>query len=102
MIKKSVICSWSGGKDSALMVHALRQSTEYTPAMLLTSVTEEFQRISMHGVRRELLLAQAAAIGLPLHEVWIPWPCPDGAYEQRMREACETMKEQGFNTFISG
>ncbi|MBV8939543.1 MAG: ATP-binding protein, partial [Alphaproteobacteria bacterium] len=55
MAKTPVVCAWSGGKDSALMVHALRQSEDYAPAMLLTTLTEPFSRISMHGVRRELL-----------------------------------------------
>ncbi|MBV8939669.1 MAG: ATP-binding protein, partial [Alphaproteobacteria bacterium] len=61
-----------------------------------------FSRISMHGVRRELLAAQARALGLPLWEVWIPWPCPNGIYEARMAEACAALKGQGFTTFAFG
>lgn len=102
MAKEPVICAWSGGKDSSLMVHALRQSAEYQPAMLLTTLTEPFERISMHGVRRDLLKRQSEAIGIPLHEVWIPWPCPNGMYEERMRAACEDLKGQGFRTFAFG
>src|SRR5579883_3216201 len=102
MAKEPVICAWSGGKDSALMVHALRQSAEYEPAMLLTTLTEPFERISMHGVRRELLHRQAASIGIPLYEVWIPWPCPNGVYEERMDAACEMLKTQGLRTIAFG
>ena len=59
---------WSGGKDSAVALHVLGQQGEVRVAVLLTTVTEGYERISMHGVRRALLVRQAAAIGLPLHE----------------------------------
>ncbi len=102
MARKPVICGWSGGKDSALMVYALRQSSEYEPKLLLTTLTEPFRRISMHGVRYELLQAQAELLGMELVEVWIPWPCPNEVYEERMREACESLKARGFSTFAFG
>lgn len=101
-VKTPVIVAWSGGKDSAMMLHALRQSAEYEPVLLLTTVTENFDRISMHGVRRGLLARQAEAIGLPLHEVFIPWPCSNEMYEQRMREACDTLMARGLHTFAFG
>jgi len=78
--------AWSGGKDSALALHALRTAGR-APSVLLTTVTEGVERISIHGVRRELLHAQAAALGLPVVEVRIPPPCPNEVYEQRMAEA---------------
>lgn len=102
MHKESVICAWSGGKDSALMLQALRISREYAPAMLLTTVTEPFNRISMHGVRAELLERQATALGLPLYKVYIPWPCPNGVYEDRMAQAYVELKQQGYETFAFG
>jgi uncharacterized protein (TIGR00290 family) len=102
MTKQPVILAWSGGKDSSLMLQALAQSAEYRPAMLLTTLTEEFQRISMHGVRQELLHAQADSLGLKLHEVWIPWPCANGVYEVRMQEACLQLKAQGLEVFAFG
>jgi uncharacterized protein (TIGR00290 family) len=78
--------SWSGGKDSALALQALRaQGAE--PAVLLTTVTEGYERISMHGVRRTLLGAQARAAGLPLVEIRIPPVCGNDVYEERMSEA---------------
>lgn len=84
----SVVLSWSGGKDSALALWTLREEgTE--PAALLTTINEDYGRISIHGVRRELLHAQAAAVGLPLVEVGIPTECPNQLYEERMAAALE-------------
>jgi uncharacterized protein (TIGR00290 family) len=82
----SLALAWSGGKDSALALHALRAAGR-APRVLLTTVTEGVERISIHGVRRELLHAQAAALGIELVEVRIPLPCPNAVYEQRMTEA---------------
>jgi uncharacterized protein (TIGR00290 family) len=78
--------SWSGGKDSALTLWALR-SEGLEPAALITTVTDAYDRISMHGVRRELLARQAAATGIPLVEVRIPPACVNEVYETRMAEA---------------
>jgi uncharacterized protein (TIGR00290 family) len=82
----SIALAWSGGKDSALALRALREEG-LEPAALLTTVTEGYERISMHGVRRELLLAQAEAAGVPLVEVRIPQTCPNEVYEARFAEA---------------
>ena len=82
----TVALAWSGGKDSALALQALRDEGA-EPAALLTTVTEGYDRISMHGVRRELLLAQAEAAGVPLVEVRIPPACPNEVYEARFEEA---------------
>jgi uncharacterized protein (TIGR00290 family) len=82
----SVALSWSGGKDSALALWTMRaEGTE--PVALLTTVNEDFDRVSIHGVRRELLRAQAAAVGLPLVEVGIPTECPNELYEERIAAA---------------
>jgi uncharacterized protein (TIGR00290 family) len=86
---KTIALSWSGGKDSALALQALR-GEGVEPAALLTTLTEGYERISMHGVRRALLAAQAQAVGVPLVEVWIPAVCSNETYEQRMGEAFET------------
>jgi len=77
---------WSGGKDSALALQALR-AAGHEPVALLTTVTEGVERISIHGVRRELLHAQARATGIEVVEVRIPLPCPNEVYEARMEEA---------------
>jgi uncharacterized protein (TIGR00290 family) len=82
-----VALSWSGGKDSALALRALREELGTEPVALLTTVTEDFGRVSMHGVRRELARAQARAARLPLVEVGIPAACPNDVYEARMTEA---------------
>jgi uncharacterized protein (TIGR00290 family) len=79
--------SWSGGKDSALALHELQNSSGPAPATLLTTVTADYARISMHGVRRELLLLQAQATGLPLVEVEIPAACSNDVYERRLGQA---------------
>jgi uncharacterized protein (TIGR00290 family) len=78
--------SWSGGKDSALALWMLlREQRE--PEALITTVTESYERVSMHGVRRELLARQAEALGLPLIEIVIPPACVNDVYEARMAEA---------------
>src|SRR5450755_4290481 len=84
---KDVVFCWSGGKDSAMALHALQSMQEVRVTALLTTVTEEYDRISMHGVRRELLKRQAESLGLPLHAVLIPPQCVNPIYETRMKEA---------------
>ena len=91
-----VLLSWSSGKDSAWALHLLNQSYPGAVAGLLTTVNEEFDRVAMHGVRREVLEAQAAATGLPLRVVPIPNPCPNEIYEAQMRAAVETAVMDGF------
>lgn len=86
-ISKIVALSWSGGKDSALALRALRDELGTEPAALLTTVTEDYGRVSMHGVRVELVRAQAEAAGVPLVEVAIPAACPNDVYESRMAQA---------------
>jgi uncharacterized protein (TIGR00290 family) len=78
--------SWSGGKDSALVLWTLRRRL-LEPEALITTVTESYERVSMHGVRRELLARQAEALEIPLVEVLIPPDCVNEIYEVRMAEA---------------
>ncbi len=84
---KDVLFCWSGGKDSAMALHALQSAHEVRVTALLTTVTEGYDRISMHGVRRALLERQAESLGLPLHAVLIPPQCVNAIYETRMKEA---------------
>jgi uncharacterized protein (TIGR00290 family) len=79
--------AWSSGKDSAFALHLLRQNTEVEVCGLLTTVNDTHGRVAMHAVRRELLQAQADAVGLPLIEVPIPYPCPNDVYEAAMAKA---------------
>jgi uncharacterized protein (TIGR00290 family) len=79
--------AWSGGKDSALALWALRDAPDLEVRALLTTVTEQFDRISMHGVRSELLERQAASLGLPVVRVSIPPDCSNEVYDERMAAA---------------
>ena len=96
-----ILFCWSGGKDSAMALHALLQD-RVPIAALLTTVTDTYDRISMHGVRRELLVQQAQSIGLPLHEVRIPPQCVNPIYEARMEEALRIHYDAGVRTVAFG
>jgi diphthamide synthase (EF-2-diphthine--ammonia ligase) len=90
--------AWSGGKDSALALHELRERSGAAPRALITTVTADYGRISMHGVRRELLCHQAGAVGLPPVEVEIPAACSNDVHEQRLGQAlAEVAARRGAN-----
>ena len=97
-----ILFCWSGGKDSAMALHALVQQKEFHVAALLTTVTEGYERVSMHGVRRELLERQAESVGLPLHEVRIPPQCINPIYEARMEEALRVHYKKGVRKVAFG
>jgi uncharacterized protein (TIGR00290 family) len=99
---KPVLFCWSGGKDSALALHALSHRADVRVTGLLTTVTDEYDRISMHGVRRGLLLQQAQFLGLPLHEVRIPLQCVNPIYESRMEQALRAHLAEGVRTVAFG
>ncbi len=94
--------SWSSGKDSAWALHVLRQDPEVEVVGLLTSVNQTHDRVAMHAVRRELLLAQAEAVGLPVHIVEIPYPCSNEQYQAAMALAIESAKGQGVEAVAFG
>jgi len=100
--RTEVLFCWSGGKDSAMALNVLRQQRDLRVAALLTTVTEGYERISMHGVRRTLLQRQAEATGLPLYEVRVPPQCVNPVYEARMREALLSQKENGVHCVAFG
>jgi len=89
MNRPKLLLSWSSGKDSAWTLHRLRLANEYRIVALVTTLNENFARVAMHGVRDELLAAQAAAAGLPLWRVPLPHPCSNEIYETRMRALIE-------------
>ena len=91
-----ILLSWSSGKDSAWALHALNQTHPGAVGALLTTVNEAVDRVAMHAVRRDVLVAQAAATGLPLIVVPIPSPCPNEIYEARIRVAVEAAVRDGF------
>jgi uncharacterized protein (TIGR00290 family) len=97
-----ILVSWSSGKDAAWMLHVLRSSHTEALGGLLTTTNEAFDRVAMHGVRREILEAQAAAAGLPLHVVPLPWPCSNGEYERRMGAAVARAVSDGFTHVAFG
>jgi uncharacterized protein (TIGR00290 family) len=101
-VRKKTLISWSSGKDSAWTLHVLRQSGEYEIAGLLTTINAEFDRVAMHGTRRELVEAQAEEAGLPLISVPLPWPCSNEQYETAMREACVQAVADGVEVMAFG
>jgi uncharacterized protein (TIGR00290 family) len=97
----NVLLSWSSGKDSAWTLHTLR-SQGVTVGGLLTSLNEAAGRVSMHGVREEILRAQAGAAGLPLVTVPLPWPCTNEIYEARFGAAVARAVADGFTHVAFG
>jgi uncharacterized protein (TIGR00290 family) len=97
-----ILVSWSSGKDSAWSLYLMQQSPEYKVAGLLTSLNTNFDRVAMHSTRHEVLEAQAAAAGLPLHIVPLPWPCSNEQYESAMRAACDTAIASGIQAIAFG
>lgn len=99
---EKVIVSWSGGKDCALALDEVRRDPHYEVATFLTTVTEGFERISMHGVRRTLLEEQAEALGHRLEVVVIPQACTNDEYERRMAAALAPYQAQGITVNVFG
>jgi len=97
-----ILLSWSSGKDSAWALHVLRRDHPGEVAGLLTSLNESAGRVSMHGVREEILRAQAAAAGLPLYTIQLPWPCTNAIYENRLRGAVDRAVSMGFTHVAFG
>jgi len=100
--REPVLFCWSGGKDSAMALDQLFKSADVRVTALLTTVTEGYERISMHGVRRKLLQQQARNIGLPLHEVLIPPECVNPIYESRMEAALRAHLDDGVRKVAFG
>ena len=101
-MSKDIFLSWSGGKDSALALYEIHQANSHSVAALLTTITEDYDRISMHGVRRALLEQQAEALGLPLKKILIPKDSTNAIYEARMRALLEEGLREGVNTVAFG
>jgi uncharacterized protein (TIGR00290 family) len=97
-----VLVSWSGGKDSCFALYETQRAAEYRVAALLTTLTRDYDRISMHGVRRELLEEQAASLGLPLHQVFISKDASNDEYEMKMGEALAKYRDRGIDSIVFG
>jgi uncharacterized protein (TIGR00290 family) len=102
MTKLKTLVSWSSGKDSAWLVHVLRQRDDVEIGAILTTVNQEFGRVAMHAVREELLERQADALALPLWKVPIPFPCPNDVYERAMASAVARAVGEGFTHVAFG
>ena len=99
---KRTLLSWSSGKDSAWSLHLLQQQNEYEIVGLLTTFNQAANRVAMHAVRRSLVEAQAKAVGIPLWEVDLPWPCSNADYECIMKEKCKNAVRAGIECIAFG
>ena len=93
---------WSGGKDSSMALYEIRKVGKFAISALLTTVTEGYDRISMHGVRRILLEQQADSLGIPVEKVLISQQATNEEYEARMREKLVVFKQQGVASVVIG
>jgi len=96
------LLSWSGGKDSAMALFETRASNSFHVVALLTTVTRDFDRISMHGVRRVLLEKQAELLGLPVEKIWITKGAANQEYDSQMRRSLQKYKRSGVENVIFG
>ena len=101
-MRPKALIAWSSGKDSAWALHETRRAGDYEVVGALTTVTETFQRVSMHGVREELLMAQLAAAAVAPTLVRIPFPCPNEVYEARMAAALAAARNAGVTHVVFG
>jgi uncharacterized protein (TIGR00290 family) len=97
-----ILFSWSSGKDSALALHSIKNSKDFEIAALLTTVTADYDRISMHGVRRELLEKQAESIGIPLEKIFISKKSSNEEYEGKMLDLLLRYKNDGTSAVAFG
>jgi uncharacterized protein (TIGR00290 family) len=101
-IKNKVLISWSSGKDSAYALHHVLQTNQYEVVGLLSTLTEEYDRVSMHSTRHELLKKQAERLGLSLYPVFIPSVCSNTLYEERMENALYQATKNGITHIVFG
>jgi uncharacterized protein (TIGR00290 family) len=99
---EKVIFSWSGGKDSAIALYEIQKSRRYEILALLTTITEDYDRVSMHGVPRALVERQAQSLGLPIEEVFISKVCSNEDYESKMKEVLTRFKQEGVSSVVFG
>jgi len=99
---KRVALSWSSGKDSAWSLYRLQQDPAVQVVALITTFNQQFDRVAMHAVRRELVEAQAASAGVPLWSIPLPWPCSNQQYEERMAQICQRALNEGVQAIAFG
>jgi uncharacterized protein (TIGR00290 family) len=101
-VKEKVLLAWSGGKDAALSLHELRKSGQYEVTALLTTITQDYDRVCMHGVRSVLLEQQAESIGVPAETMFISKNASNEEYESGMRQILEKYKAKGVCGVVFG
>jgi len=102
MMKEKILFTWSGGKDSALALQALLRTQKYDVVALLTTFSSEFDRVSMHGVRRTLLEQQADSLGFPLQKIFLEKDTSYDEYGKKMQQTLETYKQRGVTSVAFG
>jgi uncharacterized protein (TIGR00290 family) len=101
-MKKKAVLFWSGGKDSALALYFARQDKEIEVVALVCTLNEEFKRVSMHGIREDVIERQAAQTGLPLIKMWVPNEPDNSVYERVLISTYRQLKEDGIAVIIYG
>ena len=102
MPPKKVWLSWSSGKDSAFALYVLSQSAEFEVTGLFSTITHDYGRVSMHGVREILLDQQARQLGLPIYKAYIPAPCSNDVYKERMGELIKAAHQEDVEVMAFG
>ena len=102
VMKEKAVVAWSGGKDSALALHEILESGRYEVQELLTTVTRDYDRISIHGVRSVLLEQQAKALGFPLEKTFISKGASDEEYESELLKALKRQRDAGVSSMMFG
>ncbi len=102
MTKTKVLLSWSSGKDSAWALHKLQQDPAIEVVGLFTTLNQAFERVAMHGVRKQLLMQQAECVGLPLTTLDLPWPCTNEDYSRIMTDFIASVVAQGIRHMAFG
>jgi uncharacterized protein (TIGR00290 family) len=102
MKKTKVLLSWSSGKDSAWALHTLRQDPAIEVVGLFTTLNQAFERVAMHGVRKQLLMQQAECVGLPLTAIDLPWPCTNEDYARIMTDFIAGVVAEGIHQMAFG
>jgi uncharacterized protein (TIGR00290 family) len=101
-VNMKTVIAFSGGKDSTLALYNIQQNPDFEVDSLLVTLTEGFNRVSIHGVRYEMLKKQSKSLGIPLREVWIPQDCPNKVYQERMEKAVSGMLSDGVTHMVFG
>ena len=99
---KKILLAWSGGKDSALALYEIKKRRDLEIVSLITTITEDYDRISMHGVRRVLLESQAESLGIPLYNIFISKDCTDEEYGDKMKEMLTRFSRLGVTAVVFG